>query len=74
MENNVLMQANIANQFHSKNWHVTKVDLIHLVEIFHHFYKGDNFCDFLFASLCTNTFLKGVYSKKKSQWEQILFF
>ena len=29
------------------------------------FYKGDNFCDFLFAILYMNLFLKGVYCKKK---------
>ena len=28
-------------------------------------FKGDSFCDFLFAFLYTKSFLKGVYSKRK---------
>ena len=36
-----------------------------LGRFFCHFYKGDNFCDFLFAYLCTNPLLKGVFSKMK---------
>ena len=31
----------------------------------YHFYKGDNFCDFLFVFLYTKPVLKGVYSKRK---------
>ena len=29
------------------------------------FYKGDNFCDFMFALLYIKSLLKNIYSKKK---------
>ena len=32
---------------------------------FRHIYKGDNFCDYLFAFPHTNPLWKGVYSKRK---------
>ena len=34
-------------------------------QIYHNFYKGDNFCNILFVFLHTKFVLKGVYSKKK---------
>ena len=41
---------------------VMKDTLIHLV-YFYQFYKGDNFCDFVFLHI--SPFLKWVYSKRK---------
>ena len=40
-------------------------DWIHLVTFPHFLFKGDNFGDFLFAFLYTDTFWKAVYSKRK---------
>ena len=34
-------------------------------QIFHHFYKGDNFCDFMFAFLHITPHLNRAYFKRK---------
>ena len=34
-----------------------------LLVVFRHYYKGENFCDFLFAFMHTKPFVKVIYSK-----------